>query len=84
MSTCPNGHNPATITYDANGWRRWCGRCGALMTDATGRAPRPSAARAVFVGMLKLLAGTATAISLIVAALLGAALIVYLLSLLVR
>lgn len=75
MAECPNGHYPVTVRYEANGWRRWCGECGALMTET--KAPR---ARPVLV-VLKLTGAVVVAISLVASALVGATWIVYLLSL---
>lgn len=81
MSVCPNGHNPVTVTYDANGWRQWCGVCGAAMTSAP-RVPHPSAVKRAALWVARALVAGATVISLTGAALLAAVLIVYLLSLL--
>lgn len=80
MSACPNGHNPVTVVYDANGWQRWCGECGAMMREPP--VPRRSVVRPAARWAVRALVGGATVISLIGAALLAAVLIVYLLSLL--
>ena len=82
MSTCPNGHIPVVVRYDANGRGRWCGQCGAPMIEERVSMPHPSGLKVAFWAALKTAAVIITVISLAVAVSVGAALLVYLLSLL--